>query len=210
MIIECIPDGLIQSNVYIVAKDGEGVVIDCGCPPEKILETANGKNIKLKHVILTHGHFDHIYYIDQLRNMIDIRVHIHELDAPCLSDPFLNGLAQFPVQGSFTFRPADNLLRDGDVIECSGLFFKIIHTPGHTGGGICILVDNALFTGDTLFNSSIGRTDFPGGSMDELIRSIKGKLYILPDDTNVYPGHGITTTIGYEKKYNPFCRAVDN
>jgi len=210
VIIECIPNGLVQSNVYIVASNGEGVVIDCGCPPEKILEIAQSREIELKHVIITHGHFDHIYYIDQLRDLINSPVHIHEKDAVCLSDPFLNGLAHFPVQGSFTFRPADNLLRDGDVIECSGLSFKIIHTPGHTKGGICILVENALFTGDTLFNASIGRTDFPGGSMDEIIRSIKGKLYTLPDDTNVYPGHGITTTICYEKKYNPFCRAVDN
>lgn len=210
MTIECIPNGLVQSNVYIIANNGEGVVIDCGCPPEKVLEIARSKNIKLKHVILTHGHFDHIYYIDQLRELTDINVHIHEKDAGCLADPFLNGLAHFPVQGSFTFRPADNLLNDGDIIRCADLTFKIIHTPGHTKGGICILVENALFTGDTLFNASIGRTDFPGGSMDEIIRSIKGKLFSLPEDTNVYPGHGITTTIGYEKRYNPFCRAVDN
>lgn len=210
MTIECIPNGLVQSNVYIVADNGEGVVIDCGCPPEKVLEIANTRNIKLKHLILTHGHFDHIYYIDRLRELVDIKVHIHEKDADCLSDPFLNGLANFPVQGSFTFNPADSLLKDGDIIECSGLSFRIIHTPGHTKGSISILAGNALFTGDTLFNASIGRTDFPGGSTDEIIRSIKGKLYTLPDDTDVYPGHGITTTIGYEKKYNPFCRAVDN
>lgn len=205
MVIKCVPNGLVQSNAYIVSKDGEGIIIDCGCPAERILEVADNNNIEIKHVILTHGHFDHIYYIDQLRDLADVKVHIHEMDAECLSDPYMNGLAHFPVQGSFTFNAADNLLKDGDEIQCSGLSFKIIHTPGHTKGGICILVNNVLFTGDTLFNSSIGRTDFPGGSMNEIIKSIKEKLYILPDDTIVYPGHGVTTTIGYEKKHNPFC-----
>ncbi|HEY8422071.1 MAG TPA: MBL fold metallo-hydrolase [Thermoclostridium sp.] len=210
MIIECISNGLVQSNAYIVSENGEGVMIDCGCPPERVLEAANSKDIEIKHVILTHGHFDHIFYIDQLRDLIDVKIHIHENDAVCLSDPNMNGLAHFPVQGSFTFRAADNLLKDGDIIECSGLSFKIIHTPGHTKGGICILVNNVLFTGDTLFNSSIGRTDFPGGSMNQIIRSIKEKLYTLPDDTIVYPGHGIKTTIGYEKRNNPFCTVYDN
>lgn len=206
MNIECISNGLIQSNVYIVSENGEGVLIDCGCPPAKVLEVAKSKNITLKHVILTHGHFDHIYYIDKLRDLLDVKVHIHEKDSECLSDPDMNGLAHFPLQGSYTFKAADNLLKDGDVIEWSGLSFKIIHTPGHTKGGICILVDNALFTGDTLFNESIGRTDFPGGSLDQIIKSIKEKLYSLPDDTAVYPGHGPKTTIGYEKRYNPFCK----
>lgn len=210
MVIQCIPNGLVQSNVYLVSENGKGVMIDCGCPPEKVLEAAGSKDIEIKHVILTHGHFDHIYYIDQLRGFIDVKVHIHENDAECLSDPNMNGLAHFPVQGSFTFKAADNLLKDGDTIECSGLLFKIIHTPGHTKGGICILVNNVLFTGDTLFNASIGRTDFPGGSMSQIVKSIKQKLYTLPDDTTVYPGHGIKTTIGYEKRNNPFCRADDN
>ena len=210
MLIECIPNGLVQSNVYIVADNGEGVIIDCGCPLERVLDVAHSRDIKLKHVILTHGHFDHIYYIDQLRDLIDVKVHIHEMDSECLSDPYMNGLAHFPVQGSFTFNAADNLLKDGDVINCSGLSFRIIHTPGHTRGGICILVNDVLFTGDTLFNASIGRTDFPGGSADEIVKSIREKLYVLPEDTIVYPGHGIRTTIGYEKKHNPFCRADGN
>lgn len=205
MIIECVPNGLVQSNVYIVSQGGEGVIIDCGCPPKKILDVVNNRDIKINNVILTHGHFDHIYYIDSLREMSDVKVHIHEKDAECLSDPNMNGLAHFPVQGSFTFNPADNLLKDGDEIHCSGLSFKVIHTPGHTKGGICVLVQDALFSGDTLFKSSVGRTDFPGGSMSEITKSIKEKLFTLPDDTTVYPGHGITTTIGYEKKHNPFC-----
>lgn len=209
MIIECIPNGLVQSNAYIVANDSEGVLIDCGCPPEKILDVAGSKNIKLKHVILTHGHFDHIYYIDQLRELADVKVHIHEKDAECLSNPYISLLSQFPAQGRYTFKAADNLLKDGDIVECSDLSFKVIHTPGHTKGSICILVNDVLFSGDTLFKTSIGRTDLPGGSMDEIMKSIKEKLYNLPDDLTVYPGHGPLTTIGYEKRFNPFFNDIN-
>lgn len=206
MTIKCLSSGLLQSNVYVVSKDGEGVVIDCGCPPELLLDYAKGYNINIRHVILTHGHFDHIYYIDKFRQMADVQVHIHQNDSECLSDPQKNGLAHFPVQGFSTFFPADNILTDGDEINVSNLTFKIIHTPGHTKGGICILVEDALFSGDTLFKLSVGRTDFPGGSLDELMMSIKEKLYSLPNDTTVYPGHGDITTIAFEKTHNPFCR----
>lgn len=206
MFIKCIPNGLVQSNVYVIGKNGEAVIIDCGCPPDKILEVLNDNKLTAKHVILTHGHFDHIYYIDALREKLDVTVHIHEQDAECLTDPNQNGIALFQVQGASTFGAAEQLLRDGDVVECGGLQFKIIHTPGHTKGGICIYVENALFTGDTLFQASIGRTDFPGGSMMEIEASIREKLYSLPDDTVVYPGHGGKTTIGFEKRNNPFVR----
>lgn len=207
MIIQCIPNGLVQSNAYLVAENGEAVVIDCGCNPDRILEIANRNGVVLKHVILTHGHFDHLYYIDQLRKKADVTVHIHEADAACLTDPFMNGLAIFPVDGTQTFQPADKLLKDGDVLECGGMRFHILQTPGHTRGCICIHVDNFLFTGDTLFKASVGRTDLPGGSMKEIELSIREKLYSLPEETIVYPGHGLATTIGFEKKHNPFIRA---
>ena len=206
MFIKCISDGLLQSNVYILAGNKEAVIIDCGCPPDKILEAADSNGLVIKHVILTHGHFDHIYYIDELRRISDAVVHIHELDAAALSDPHLNGTAHFPVGGSTAFSPADHLLRDNDILECDGLKYQIIHTPGHTKGGICIYVNNFLFTGDTLFRSSIGRTDFPGGSAKAIEESIRNKLYTLPDETIVYPGHGVKTTIGFEKRRNPFFR----
>lgn len=208
MKIKCLSSGLVQSNVFIVSKNGEGIVIDCGCPPELLLDYTKKQGIKIKHVILTHGHFDHIYYIDQLRQFADVKVHIHQNDLECLSDPKMSGLVLFPVQGVSTFAPADNILKDGDEIKLENLTFKIIHTPGHTKGCVCILVEGALFSGDTLFKSSVGRTDLPGGSLDELKFSIKEKLYSLPDDTVVYPGHGEATTIGFEKNHNPFCRVV--
>lgn len=206
MIVQCIPNGLVSSNVYIAAQNGEGVVIDCGCPDDRIIDAINRSGLTVRHVILTHGHFDHIYYIDSLREKSEVKVYIHEADAANLSEPKLNGLARIPLDGRQTFSPADHLLKDGDIIECGGARFKIIHTPGHTLGGICILVENCLFTGDTLFKASIGRTDFPGGSDIEIEKSIREKLYTLPDETVVYPGHGGKTTIGYEKKHNPYIR----
>ena len=206
MFIKCISDGLVQSNVYIVGGNGEGIIIDCGCPADNILKTIKANDLTAKHVILTHGHFDHFYYINALRNQTDVTVHIHEQDADYLSDPLLNGLALFSMDGVYKFSPADNLLKNGDILKSGGLKFQILHTPGHTKGGICIYVENCVFTGDTLFKSSIGRTDFPGGSMNSIEKSIKEKLYTLPENTVVYPGHGKSTTIGFEKKNNPYVR----
>lgn len=210
MNIECIPDGLVQSNVYIIWGSGnEAVVIDCGCKPETILAVLNKKSLCVKHVILTHGHFDHIYYVDALREKTNATVYIHEQDARCLSDPQYSGLALFRAENDISFNPADYLLHDGDVLECGDLKLRIIHTPGHTTGGVCVHAENALFTGDTLFKSSIGRTDFPGGSMADLLKSIQYKLFTLPEETIVYPGHGVPTTIGYEKMNNPFLRGQE-
>lgn len=204
MQIECISHGLVQSNIYIVSNNGQAVVIDCGCKPGSILAVAEKKGLELKYVILTHGHFDHIYYVDELRQNAHVQVCIHEQDAKCFSDPNSNGLAFFPVKGNIDFNPADRLLQDGDCIECGGLQFHIFHTPGHSKGGICIHVENALFTGDTLFRNSIGRTDLPGGSMTDLTDAIQDKLFRLSDETVVYPGHGPSSTIGHEKRYNPY------
>lgn len=206
MIIECIPNNIVQSNVYVIAQNGEGVVIDCGCTVEKLMETVERLAVKIKYIILTHGHFDHIFFIDPVREKTGAKVCIHEMDAEYLADPGLNGLALFPLKGVTTFSPADILLKDGDILECGGLVYKIIHTPGHTKGGICVLLENNIFTGDTLFKETIGRTDFPGGSSSDIKMSITEKLYKLPDGTIVYPGHGEDTTIGYEKKHNPYFR----
>lgn len=206
MQIDCISHGLVQSNIYIVSNHGEAVIIDCGCTPDSILAITEKKGLELKHVILTHGHFDHIYYVDALRQKANVQVCIHEQDARCFSDPYYNGLALFPVKGNIAFKPADRLLQDSDSVECGGLQFCIIHTPGHSKGCICIHVEDALFTGDTLFRDSIGRTDLPGGSMDEITSAIRDKLFCLPEGTIVYPGHGAPSTIGYEMKHNPYFR----
>jgi len=204
MIIECLSGGLVNSNVYVAAGNGGGVIIDCGCPAERILEAVrkHGKNIK--DVILTHGHFDHVYYADSIRELAGMRIHIHKNDADLLADPFKSGLMFYQRRGAEGFKPADNLLNDEDILKFGDLEFRILHTPGHTPGSISVAVGNCVFTGDTLFHTSIGRTDFPGGSHKEIIKSIKNKLFTLPEDTVVYPGHGESTGIGYEKSNNPY------
>lgn len=204
MVIECISGGLIDSNVYAVAGNGGGVIIDCGCPAQRILETVTRLGKDIKDVILTHGHFDHMYYIDSLRELAGMRIHIHKNDANYLEDPYISGLMFYQRRGAQSLKPADNLLDDGDILKFGDLELRILHTPGHTPGSICIAVGNVVFTGDTLFHSSIGRTDFPGGSHKDIFKSIRNKLFTLPDDTVVYPGHGEPTKIGYEKRNNPF------
>ncbi|NLG89406.1 MAG: MBL fold metallo-hydrolase [Clostridiaceae bacterium] len=204
MIIECISGGLINSNVYVVAGNEGGVIIDCGCPAEKIIETVNRFGIDIKDVILTHGHFDHVYYADSIRELAGMKIHIHKNDADFLTDPVKSGLMFYHRRGVQGFKPADNLLDDGDILKIGDLELKILHTPGHTPGSISVAVGNCVFTGDTLFHTSIGRTDFPGGSHKDIIKSIKNRLFTLPEETTVYPGHGESTQIGYEKRNNPF------
>ena len=206
MIIDCLSGGLVNSNVYVVAGNGGGVIIDCGCPAEKILEAVKKHGDNIKDIILTHGHFDHVYYADSIRELAGMKIHIHKNDADFLADPVKSGLMFYHRRGADGFRPADNLLDDGDILKFGALELKILHTPGHTPGSISVAVGNCVFTGDVLFRMSVGRTDL-GGDFNTLRRSIH-ELYKLPEDTVVYPGHGLTTTIGKEKKYNPFVRAA--
>ncbi|MGI6777487.1 MAG: MBL fold metallo-hydrolase [Acetivibrionales bacterium] len=202
MIIKCIPTGMFHSNSYIVGDNGEGVVIDSGVNSREILNEAESSGLKIKYIILTHSHIDHVCTVEETRKALGAKVAIHELEAGALTDSYLNGSELFGK--GLTCNEADVLLKDGDVIEVRGLEFEIIHTPGHTKGGICIKVNNCIFTGDTLFKMSIGRSDLPGGNQTVLINSIRSKLMTLPDETEVFPGHGPGTKIGYEKKNNPF------
>jgi len=156
-------------------------------------------------VVLTHGHIDHIAGVVALHSTFpDAKVYIHELDAEMLREPRANLSAMSGM--AFSAAPPDVSLQDGDVIEQAGVKLLVLHTPGHTPGGICLFcqAEGAAFVGDTLFAGSIGRTDFPGGSMRQLLSSVKDRLFTLPDETKVYPGHGPATTIAHEKKYNPF------
>jgi hydroxyacylglutathione hydrolase len=162
------------------------------------------KDLKARYIILTHGHVDHILYAGEIKNETDGLICIHNDDVQLYSNPVLNGYDMFGFNIDLLHFPPDYQLKDGDKLPLGGSVLEIIHTPGHTPGGISILCDKMLFTGDTLFQLSIGRTDLFGGSLKQLAESIKNKLFTLEDDTVVYPGHGPSTTIGFERKNNPY------
>lgn len=202
MEIKCLPYGMFGSNSYIVSSNGECAVIDAGVGSGDIIDTAG--NNKIKYILLTHGHIDHICCADELREKTGARVLIHEADVEALVNPMKNGSAIFGA--SKGYKAADGCLSDGESIEIGGLELQIIHTPGHCPGCICIKAEHHIFTGDTLFKLSIGRTDLEGGNYSEIIDSIKTKLMILDDETVVHPGHGDSSTIGYERRFNPFIK----
>jgi hydroxyacylglutathione hydrolase len=202
MILKRLPTGMLASNCYIMGNDNEGVIIDPGANSEDILEMVRQTGLNIKYIILTHAHVDHIVSVDEIRYKLKAKVLIHQDDGESLSNPLHNGSNLFGIKK--TFDPADILLKDKDIINLEDLRLEVIHTPGHTPGGICIKAKDNLFTGDTLFRMSIGRTDLGDGDNDDLMNSIRNELMTLDDKTVVYPGHGTATTIGYERKYNPF------
>lgn len=208
MILNCLPDGMFDSNCYILGKNGEGVIIDAGVDAEQVFKAVEKMGLKIKYIILTHGHIDHICSVDELREKLNAKVMIHESDANALLEPVLNGSAIFHHK-KLAFKSADVLLKDTDLLEVGGLKLEIIHTPGHSPGCICIKVDKFLFTGDTLFKGAIGRTDFENASTKDIINSIKNKLITLGNDMVIYPGHGEPSTIGLEKAHNPFVRRME-
>ena len=195
------PTGLLGANSYLLTLDEKtAVAIDCG--GEELFDYALSKGLEIKYILLTHGHYDHIAGCKKAVELgIQIGASENEVSlinsSDNLSSMFGARLPQIPV--SFTFK-------DGDKISLCGIEFEIISTPGHTIGGVCFKVGNYLFTGDTLFCESIGRTDFPTGNSKQLISSIKEKLFTLDGDYIVYPGHEEETTISHEKKYNFFIR----
>jgi len=206
MIIEKIPVGIFETNCYIFGDNlsKEVIIIDPGDEADKIINVIEINNYIVKYIIITHGHFDHILAIKDIKNKYNIKIAIHKNDAEYLSNNNLNLSSTVP---NITFEgiTPDIIVKDGDILNLGKYKLEIIHTPGHTDGGICIKIDDILFSGDTLFRGSIGRTDFPSGSFDKIEASIK-KLYTLKDDTKIYPGHGSFTNIGREKRSNPFVR----
>ncbi|MDR7869847.1 MAG: MBL fold metallo-hydrolase [Tissierellaceae bacterium] len=199
-----VPAGIYSVNCYIIysVNNMEGLVIDPGGDADTILKIIEDNKVDVKNIVLTHGHGDHIGAVSTLKQELNVPVYIHEDDLIMLQDADRN-LSSSMAIGSIELRP-DELLKDGDVIQLGKHKVEVIHTPGHTPGCICLKVDKYLFSGDTLFKASIGRTDLMGGSFDDIINSIKEKLFILDDDVVVLPGHGDTTTILAEKMYNPF------
>jgi len=202
--------GAFETNCYILresetAKDC--LIIDAGPEADQLVEFLAGHKLNPVAVVLTHGHADHIAGVAALRESFpDVKVYIHKLDAKLLADTKSN-LSILTGQ-PFSTEPADFSLGQDDIIEQAGIKLKVLHTPGHTAGGICLYSEKEgiVFTNDTLFAASIGRTDFPGGSTAQLIKCIREKLFTLPDETIVYPGHGPTTAIAQEKANNPFLQ----
>ena len=195
--------GILSANCHIIIEDDGAIVIDPGGNPELIFPELKGK--KLYYIINTHGHYDHIGANNDLKAYFDTKLLIHKDDYEMLVNPELN--LSVMVDAQFISVLPDVLLDDGDELEFFDHKLEIIHTPGHTKGSICIKIGKILFSGDTLFYHSIGRTDLPGGNFEKLKESIKKKLYILDDDILVYTGHGPNTTIGEEKKFNEFVKA---
>ncbi len=191
-------------NNYLVRQERStnAILIDAGEEPAPILEKIRKEKLNLVYLINTHGHGDHIAGNERILEETGAELLIHELDVPFLSDPFLNlsAVMGFRLQSP----PANRTLSDGDVIELDDLKFKVIHTPGHTPGHISLFCDGQAFVGDVIFNGSIGRTDFPLASAQQLVDTIRNKIYALPDTTRLHPGHGPETTVGNEKKNNPF------
>lgn len=198
--------GALSSNCYIVKCEstGEGIVIDPGGDGSYILNSLKEMDVKLKYIINTHGHGDHISANDEVKDGAGGQVIIHRLDGEMLTEPMLN-LSSWSGK-KVTLKKADYFVEDGEEIVFGEITAKVMHTPGHTQGGICLLIDKYLFSGDTLFQGSIGRTDLPGGSGTQIINSIKKKLLPLDEDSVVLPGHGPKSDIKLEKLYNPFLR----
>lgn len=206
MIVERIPAGIYAANCYLVYSEDDkaAIIVDPGGDVDDLVNEIDKNKLDLKYIVLTHGHGDHIGAVMALKDRYKVQVLIHEDDAELLENGELN-LSNKMAMGNVELE-ADKTLKEGDSIGFGGLVAKVIHTPGHTKGGICLLIKDSLFTGDTLFKGSIGRSDLYGGDFEALIDSIKNKLLQLPDETIVYPGHGGQSTIGYEKRTNHFLR----
>ena len=200
--------GEFETNCYIARSSDSAadcLIIDTGLDVPPLLKFLERGKLTPIAVILTHGHIDHIAGVETLRKKFpSILVYIHKLDAEMLTDAAAN--LSIMAGSSLTAGKADYLIDEGDIIEKADIKLRVIHTPGHTPGGICLYCekDGIIFVGDTLFAGSIGRTDFPNGDMKQLLEGIKHKLLTLPEDTIAYPGHGPETTIGQEKAENPF------
>lgn len=196
--------GQLQVNCYILADEEtkEAIVIDPGDDADDILSIIRDKGLTVKYIINTHAHFDHVGANAQLKKATGAEILLHEADAALLSSS--SGEAGMFGMKAAPSPPADRYIRDGDIITAGEVSLTVLHTPGHSSGGISLIEDGMVFTGDALFAGSIGRTDRPGGDLMTLITSIKTKLLDMPDDTRVFPGHGPDSTIGEEKRENPF------
>lgn len=206
MILDSLPTGPLEVNCYIIGceETKKAAVIDPGGHVDRILQRLDKHQLKAVMIINTHGHFDHVGGNRELLDATDAELIIHRDDCPILERAGEHAAA-YGLQVESSPAPTRELV-GGETIPLGNLSLQVIHTPGHSPGGVCLYVNDSLVVGDTLFAGSIGRTDLPGGDHQLLINGIKEKLLPLPETTKVYPGHGPMTTIGQEKLYNPFLR----
>ena len=197
--------GMVATNCYLAWNKNtrEALVVDPAALPDRIISAMESRDVKPVAILLTHGHFDHIGAVDALREKYRIPVLLLDKEQEIMENQDKNLSSVF---GRGFSTKADHFLHDGDVVSYAGVEIKVLHTPGHTIGGACYYIpeEQVLFSGDTLFLCSVGRTDFPTGSMGQLHDSIHRKLFVLPDETEVFPGHNEPTSIGYEKQHNPY------
>lgn len=203
--IKAYPVGQIDTNCYVIYRESlqKAVIVDPGDEGVFLLGRLKKLSVTPEAILLTHGHFDHIMAVRTIKDAYpECKIYAGKMEKDLLEDPAVNLSANF---GKALEIKADRYHNDQDVLSLAGISFRVLFTPGHTGGSVCYLVEEegVLISGDTLFFQSLGRTDLPTGDQHEIINSIKEKLYTLPEDTMVYPGHGEITTIGHEKVYNP-------
>ena len=197
--------GMVATNCYLIInkENNEALLVDPADNALRISNVIEENGCTLKAILLTHGHFDHIMALNDLKKRYNVPVYAHEEEEDVLKQSSLNLSGSI---GQIYTTQADVYVKDGEHLKLAGLDVIVLYTPGHTKGGVCYYFpeEKVLMSGDTLFHCSIGRTDFPTGSMSQLVRSVKEQLFVLPDDVQVYPGHDSVTSIGYEKQYNPF------
>jgi len=204
MILKTLIVGELETNCYILGDEDNkmGMVIDPGGDFKLIEKSLSELNLEIKYIVLTHGHSDHIVALSELKKKTGAQILIHKEDAEMLANPE-NNLSVFSYN-PFSAPVADRLLKDKDTIRIGQMELEVLHTPGHTNGSISLYTDKIIFSGDLIFYGSVGRTDLPGGSNQKLFRSIQDKILNKTDDTVIYPGHGPATTVGEERRNNPF------
>lgn len=197
------------SNTYLAVnqESQEAVLVDAGISAQQVLDYLEQNDIKLAAILLTHGHPDHLISLKEIADATGAPSYMHPEDAQLLEyipPMLLNMMGLDKLELPDEFLP----LEDGQELELAGMKFKVFSTPGHSGGSVCFLTDGVLFAGDLVFRGSIGRTDFPGGSMEALLQSVKEKVFTLPSETRILPGHMDATVVGWEKKTNPFLMGI--
>ena len=204
MIINTYVEGPVQANNYLVADEvsKEAVLIDCSDYEQKIVDYVADNSLTVKYILLTHGHFDHVLGINRMKEVLGAKVFVHSADREqVLNTRDVMAMFGLPTEGVVN-PTVDGTLESAGVLSLGNSEIKIIETPGHTPGGVCYLIEDTLFSGDTLFRGTIGRTDLPQGSFQQIKHSVKDVLFALDDNIKVYPGHAESSTIGFEKKFN--------